>query len=51
MFPLLLGVEIAMAVSVGVAVARYRLYAIERLVNRTLVYVTLTTLLVGASQA
>jgi len=47
-FPLLLGVEIAMAVSVGVAVARYRLYAIERLVNRTLVYVTLTTLLVGA---
>ena len=41
-------VEIAMAVSVGVAVGRYRLYAIERLVNRTLVYVTLTTLLVGA---
>ena len=50
-FPLLLAVEIAMAVSVGVAVARYRLYAIERLVNRTLVYVTLTALLVGTFAA
>lgn len=45
-FPLLLAVEIAVAISVGVAVARYRLYAIERLVNRTVVYVTLTALLV-----
>jgi signal transduction histidine kinase len=50
-FPLLLVVEMAMAVSVGVAVARYRLYAIERLVNRTLVYVTLTALLVGTFAA
>ena len=36
-----------MAVSVGVAVARYRLYAIERLINRTLVYAALTTVLVA----
>jgi signal transduction histidine kinase len=41
----LFGVEIAVAVAVGVAVLRYRLYEIERIVNRTLVYAVLTTLL------
>ena len=38
-FPLLLGLWIATAAAVGVAVTRHGLYAIERLVNRTLVYV------------
>jgi signal transduction histidine kinase len=47
-FPLLLLIDIAVAASVGIAVGRYRLYAIERLVNRTLVYATLTTLLISA---
>jgi signal transduction histidine kinase len=35
------------AVAVAVAVTRYGLYAIDRLLNRTLVYVVLTALLVG----
>jgi signal transduction histidine kinase len=43
--PVLLLMPIAMAVAVGIAVIRYRLYAIERLVNRTAVYGTLTLLL------
>ena len=47
-FPLLLLIDIAVAASVGIAVGRYRLYAIERLVNRTLVYAVLTALLVSA---
>ena len=40
-------VLIAMPLAIGVAVMRYRLYEIDRLVNRTLVYVTLTALLAG----
>jgi len=40
-------VLIAIPLSIGVAVMRYRLYEIDRLVNRTLVYVTLTALLAG----
>jgi len=47
-FPFLLLTQVAVAVAVGIAVTRYRLYAIERLLNRTLVYVTLTVLLAGA---
>jgi len=47
-FPLLLGLWVATSAAVGVAVTRHGLYAIEGLVNRTLVYVTLTTLLVAA---
>jgi signal transduction histidine kinase len=35
----------AIPIAVGIAVTRYRLYEIDRLVNRTLVYVTLTVLL------
>ena len=35
-------IDIAVAASVGIAVGRYRLYAIDRLVNRTLVYAVLT---------
>ena len=36
-----------MAIAIGVAVTRYRLYAIERLINRTLVYAALTALLLA----
>jgi len=46
-FPLLLAMSVAVAVSVGIAVARYRLYEIEQIVNRTVVYVTLTFLLLA----
>jgi signal transduction histidine kinase len=48
LFPFLLLTQVAVAVAVGIAVTRYRLYAIERLLNRTLVYVTLTVLLAAA---
>jgi hypothetical protein len=34
-------------IAVGIAVTRYRLYQIDRLINRTLVYVPLTALLAG----
>jgi signal transduction histidine kinase len=50
-FPMLLGLWIATAAAVGVAVTRHGLYAIEHLVNRTLVYVALTALLVAAYAA
>jgi signal transduction histidine kinase len=50
-FPLLLVVQVAIAVSVGIAVFRYRLYSIERIVNQTVVYATLTLLLVSAYAA
>ena len=38
----LLGMEAAVAIAVGVAVTRYRLYEIDRLINRTLVYSLVT---------
>jgi signal transduction histidine kinase len=44
-FPWLLLTQAAVAVSIGAAVSRHRLYAIERLMNRTLVYGVLTILL------
>jgi signal transduction histidine kinase len=44
-FVVLLLMWIAVSAAIGVAVVRYRLYAIERLVNRTLVYGVLTVLL------
>jgi hypothetical protein len=34
-------------ISVGIAVTRYRLYEIDRLINRTLVYVPLTAIVAG----
>jgi hypothetical protein len=37
----------ALAATVGIAIFRYRLYDIDRLINRTLVYGLLTTLLAG----
>jgi signal transduction histidine kinase len=51
LLPLLLLVLVAIAVSVGIAVLRYRLYDIELIVNRTLVYATLTLLLLAAYTA
>jgi signal transduction histidine kinase len=47
-FPFLLVMQAVVAVAVGIAVVRYRLYAIERLINRTLVYAALTLLLGSA---
>jgi signal transduction histidine kinase len=38
----------AAAIAVGIAVTKYRLYAIERLINRTVVYTVVTLLLAGA---
>ena len=38
----LLAMEAAVAAAVGIAVARYRLYEIDRLLNRTLVYAVVT---------
>jgi signal transduction histidine kinase len=48
LFPFLVLMQALVAAAVGIAVTRYRLYAIERLINRTAVYATLTLLLAGA---
>jgi hypothetical protein len=40
-------VVVALPIAVGIAVLRYRLYEIDRLINRTLVYGLLTALLAG----
>jgi signal transduction histidine kinase len=47
MIPIVL-THVGMAAAVGIAVLRYRLYDIDRVVNRTLVYGALTALLGGA---
>ena len=38
---------IAIPLAIGIAIMRYRLYEVDRIINRTLVYVTLTVLLGG----
>jgi signal transduction histidine kinase len=50
LYGFLLVMETAVAAAVGIAVVRYKLYAIERLINRTLVYALLTVVL-GATYA
>jgi len=44
----MMALEIAIPLSIGIAVMRYRLYEIDRLINATLVYGTLTVLLAAA---
>jgi signal transduction histidine kinase len=50
-FPFLILMQATIAVAVGIAVSRHGLYAIERLLNRTLVYGALTLLLAAAYAA
>ncbi len=47
-YPFLLAMEAAVAGAIAIAVYRYRLYDIERLVNRTAVYATVTLALAAA---
>jgi signal transduction histidine kinase len=47
LFPFLLLMEAAVATAIGIAGGRHGLYAIEQVVNRTVVYVSLTILLLA----
>ena len=47
-FPFLLVMQATVAAAIGIAVTRYHLYAIQRLINRTAVYGLVTILLVAA---
>lgn len=51
LYPFLLLMQAAVAASIAIAVFRYRLYSIERLLNRTLVYAVLTVVLIGTYAA
>jgi signal transduction histidine kinase len=50
-FVFLLLMQVGISVSIGVAVLRYRLYAIEQIVNRTAVYAMLTAVLLATYAA
>jgi signal transduction histidine kinase len=50
-FVVLMLMQVAIPASIGIAVLRYRLYAIEEIVNRTVVYATLTILLLATYAA
>jgi signal transduction histidine kinase len=47
LFPFLLLMQAAVAAAIGIAVGRHGLYAVEQVVNRTVVYVSLTILLLA----
>lgn len=46
-FLLIMAALLAVPTTMGMAILRYRLYDIDRLINRTLVYAALTALLTG----
>jgi hypothetical protein len=46
-FTAVFGIEMGLPAVVGLAIVRYRLYEIDRVINRTLVYSILTAILVG----
>jgi len=46
-FVILLAALVSFPISIGIAIARYRLYEIDQIINRTLVYGSLTAMLVA----